>query len=184
MTAGDPRGSDGAGDPRGARIRRRRSTRRATSSGEAVLVVLGARQQQADDASASTGDSRGRATGSWRIVSRYRSVNRSLRPVPARLAATAATDDGVNRSDSVHERLRRAGAGRVLKTRGETSSQIPLPHPPRSRAWLEAALFECARCHQVGERRSPVQVHCSECRAVLKRQRSHAAVRAKRARSG
>jgi hypothetical protein len=182
MTAGDPRGSDGAGDPRGARIRRRRSTRRATSSGEAVLVVLGARQQQADDASASTGDSRGRATGSWRIVSRYRSVNRSLRPVPARLAATAATDDGVNRSDSVHEWLRRAGAGHLLRSRGEAVNEISLPRPTRSREWLQFALVECANCHQVVERTSPVQQHCPECRRVMKRARSREAVRRSRGR--
>jgi hypothetical protein len=89
----------------------------------------------------------------------------------------AATDEGVNRSDSVYEWLRRAGAGRVLNPQGTAASDIPLPHPGRSREWLTAALVECARCYQVVERRSPVQRHCGECRASLKGSRSREAVR-------
>ena len=77
--------------------------------------------------------------------------------------------------------LRRAGAGRVLRSRGETSSDISLPHPSRSREWLKVALLECRRCHQVVERSSPVQRHCPDCRAGLKRARSRAAVTRARA---
>jgi hypothetical protein len=40
-----------------------------------------------------------------------------------------ATDDGVNRSDSVSSWLRRAGAGHLLRFRGETASEFPLPPP-------------------------------------------------------
>jgi hypothetical protein len=86
------------------------------------------------------------------------------------------TDDGVNRSDSVSSWLRRAGAGRVLKTLGEASTKISLPHPSRSREWLTVALVECQCCHQVVERRSPVQRHCTDCRRALKQLRSRQAV--------
>ena len=87
----------------------------------------------------------------------------------------APTDEGVDRFDSVGSWLRRAGAGHLLRSRGETSSDISLPRPTRSRAWLDLALLECQQCHQVVERRSPVQRHCPDCRAVLKRDRSRTA---------
>jgi hypothetical protein len=88
-----------------------------------------------------------------------------------------ASDDGVNRSDSVTEWLRRAGAGRVLNSRGVTASQISLPRPIRSREWLKVALLECERCHQIVERTSPIQRHCAGCRKALKAARSTAAMR-------
>jgi len=88
----------------------------------------------------------------------------------------AATDEGVNRSDSVYEWLRRAGAARVLNRRGTAASEVPLPHPARSRGWLESALLECAECHQIAERRSPAQRHCPECAASLRGSRSREAV--------
>jgi hypothetical protein len=82
----------------------------------------------------------------------------------------AATDEGVNRSDSVHEWLRRAGAGRVLNRLGTPEeSEIAIPLPRRSRDWLSVALLECSMCHQVVERTSPIQRHCPSCRASLKR---------------
>lgn len=81
-------------------------------------------------------------------------------------------DDGVNRSDSVRSWLRRAGAGRVLNCRGTIASEISLPRPTRSREWLKVALVECDRCHQVVERRSPIQQHCTDFTADLRRQRS------------
>ena len=42
--------------------------------------------------------------------------------------------------------------------------------------WLEAALLESARCHQVAERRSPAQRHCPECAASVRGARSREAV--------
>jgi len=74
----------------------------------------------------------------------------------------------------------RAGAGRVLKTRGKAMSQISLRHPARSREWLNVALLECQLCHQVVERRSPVQRHCAGCTAELRRMRSRRAMRRSR----
>jgi hypothetical protein len=50
----------------------------------------------------------------------------------------------------------------------------------RSRAWLGVALVECVRCHQVGERSSPVQRHCSYCTAELRRLRSRRAMARRR----
>ncbi len=93
----------------------------------------------------------------------------------------ATNDEGVNRSDSVTEWLRRAGAGHLLRSRGESTGEIPLPRPTRSREWLKVALLECRRCHQVVERSSPVQRHCPDCRAGLKRARSRNAVTRARA---
>jgi hypothetical protein len=90
-------------------------------------------------------------------------------------------DEGVNRSASVSSWLRRAGAGRVLNSRGTTESAISIPHPKRSRGWLAAAIVECERCHQVVERASPIQRHCLDCRLALKRERSTDAVRRRRA---
>jgi hypothetical protein len=58
-----------------------------------------------------------------------------------------------------------AGAGRVLNSLGTVQTEIAIPFPRRSREWLCVALLECQRCHQVAERRSPVQRHCSDCRA-------------------
>jgi hypothetical protein len=63
------------------------------------------------------------------------------------------------------------GPGHLLRSRGEATTEIRLPRPIRSRAWLEEAPFECRRCHRVVERRSPVQRHCTDCRAALKRLR-------------
>ena len=94
---------------------------------------------------------------------------------------TTATDDGVNRSDAVSEWLRRAGAGRVLNSRGTTAQQINLPRPSRSREWFTFALVECARCHQVVEQTSPIQRYCRDCRHGLKAMRSREAVRRSRA---
>jgi hypothetical protein len=91
-----------------------------------------------------------------------------------------ATDDGVNRSDSVSSWLRRAGAGHLLRFRGETASEFPLPRPVRSREWMKVALVECARCHQVTERTSPVQRHCADCATALGRERSRESVRRRR----
>lgn len=90
------------------------------------------------------------------------------------------TDNGVNRSDSVTSWLRRAGAGRVLNRLGAAGTEILLPHPVRSREWLKVALVECARCHQVVERTSPIQRHCTECRRALKRSLSIEAMRRRR----
>ncbi len=61
---------------------------------------------------------------------------------------------------------RRAEAGHVLRSRGETSSEISLPRLVRSRAWLKVALLECEQCHQVVERRSPIQRVRADCRKV------------------
>jgi len=89
-------------------------------------------------------------------------------------------DQDVDRLESVTEWLRRAGAGRVLNRLGTLSHQIALPHPGRSREWLEVSLVECARCHQVAERTSPTQRHCDTCRAALKRTRSREAMARRR----
>jgi hypothetical protein len=59
---------------------------------------------------------------------------------------------------------------------GTATSEISLPRPERSREWLEELLLECRRCHQVVERRSPVQQHCLDCRKALKRLRSQEAL--------
>jgi hypothetical protein len=67
--------------------------------------------------------------------------------------------------------LRRAGAGHLLRSRGEAAVEIALPRPIRSREWLNEALVECECRHQVGERRSPVQRYCADCNAAIKRQR-------------
>ena len=79
-------------------------------------------------------------------------------------------------------RLAPAGWSRpCTESAGDRGERDPLPHPRRSREWLEAALVECAQCHQVVERRSPVQRHCRECRASLKGSKSRAdAARARR----
>jgi hypothetical protein len=66
----------------------------------------------------------------------------------------------------------RAGAGRVLNSLGVTAGAISLPRPSRSRGWLDLAVLECRRCHQVVERHSPVQRHCPDCARALKRARS------------
>jgi hypothetical protein len=73
-----------------------------------------------------------------------------------------------------------AGAGRVLNRLGTPTNEIPLPHPERSREWLNVALVECGRCHQVVARTSPIQRHCPECRRALKGARSREAVRRRR----
>ncbi len=86
------------------------------------------------------------------------------------------TGAGVNRSDAVSGWLRRAGAGRVLNRLGTVGSDIAVPLPRRSREWLKVALLECARCHQVVQRTSPVQRLCPDCRAALKRDRSRGAL--------
>ena len=97
----------------------------------------------------------------------------------------AVTDEGVNPLDSVSEWLRRAGPARLLNSRGTATSQISLPHPGRSREWLKVALLECARCHQVVERRSPVQRYCADCHAIIKQERSRwGMARARRDSSG
>ena len=72
-----------------------------------------------------------------------------------------------------------APAGRGLpcaELAGAAASEVRLPRPARSRGWLEAALLECASCHQVAERRSPAQRHCPERRSSLREARSRAAV--------
>jgi hypothetical protein len=46
------------------------------------------------------------------------------------------------------------------------------------------AMVECNHCHQVIERRSPMQRHCDECRQRLKGSRSREAMRRRRARCG
>ena len=75
----------------------------------------------------------------------------------------------------------RAGAGRVLNSLGTAENEISLPRPGRSREWLRVALVECAICHQVVERTSPIQRHCRECRRAIKAARSREAVRRSRA---
>jgi len=55
----------------------------------------------------------------------------------------------------------RAGAGNLVRSGGETSTEIPLPRPVRSREWMKVALLERARCHRVIERTSPIQRHCA-----------------------
>jgi hypothetical protein len=76
----------------------------------------------------------------------------------------------------------RIGAGRVLNRLVAAESVILLPRLERSRAWLSVALVECARCHQVVARTSPIQRFCPGCRCALKRARSREALR--RGRSG
>lgn len=68
----------------------------------------------------------------------------------------------------------------VLNSRGRASTQIPLPHPRRSREWLKVALIECERCHQIEQRRSPGQRYCADCTAELRRQRSQRAMARRR----
>src|SRR5450759_5565005 len=78
----------------------------------------------------------------------------------------------VNRLDSVSEWLRRAGPSRLLKERGESTSEITLARPSRSHAWLKVTPLECQDCRQVVERRSPVQRYCHACADALARVRS------------
>jgi hypothetical protein len=59
-------------------------------------------------------------------------------------------------------------------------SEISLDRPKRSRAWLSVALMECDRCHQVEQRRSPIQRHCADCTAELGRQHSQRAIARRR----
>jgi hypothetical protein len=86
----------------------------------------------------------------------------------------AATDEGVNRRDSVSEWLRRAGPSRLLNERGGSAERgrVTLPRPGRSRAWLKVAPLECQGCRQVVERRSPVQRYCHDCADARGRVRS------------
>jgi len=76
----------------------------------------------------------------------------------------------------VSEWLRRAGAGRLLIAGGTTISEVPLPLSRRSREWLRTSMLECSLCHQIVERRSPVQRYCPDCRLRLKRARGREAV--------
>jgi hypothetical protein len=94
---------------------------------------------------------------------------------PLRPRWRAATDQELDRLDSVTEWLRRAGPGRVLKS-PRASVKIDLGRLIRSREWLKTALLECGTCHQIVERQSPAQRHCRECRVALKRLRSAEAV--------
>jgi len=96
----------------------------------------------------------------------------------------ATNDEGVNRSDSLTEWLRRAGAGRVLNRLGTPESEIAIPLPRRSCEWLETALIECQRCDQVVERKSPTQRHCASCRAELKRSFSRVSMARRRGNPG
>jgi len=82
--------------------------------------------------------------------------------------------------ESVTEWLRRAGAGHLLRSRGETASEFRLPRPVRSREWMKVALVECALCHHVVERASPVQRHCADCAGDLGREHSREAMRRRR----
>jgi hypothetical protein len=91
----------------------------------------------------------------------------------------APTDQDVDRLESVTEWLRRGGAGHLLRSRG-TATEISLPQPSRSREWLSVGLVECARCHQMMERRPPIQRRCPACRAELKRMRSREAMARRR----
>lgn len=100
------------------------------------------------------------------------------------LQAVHAYDHDVGRLESVTEWLRRAGAGHLLRSRGESASVISLPRPTRSREWLRVALLECDRCHQVVDRLSPVQRHCTSCTAELSRIRSRRAMARSRKISG
>ncbi len=75
---------------------------------------------------------------------------------------------------------RRTGAGRVLSRLGINGSEIRIPRRERSCEWLHVAILECARCHQVVERVSPMQRHCRECRRVIKRLASLNAMRRSR----
>jgi hypothetical protein len=84
----------------------------------------------------------------------------------------AATDQGVNRSDSASGWLRRAGASRLLQTRHEVTTELLLLRPRRSRAWLKLAQLECQGCRLVVERRSPAQRYCHDCAEALARLRS------------
>jgi len=84
----------------------------------------------------------------------------------------APTDQDVDRLESVTEWLRRAGASRLLQTRGESATELSLPHSSRSRAWLKLAPLECQGCRLVVERRSPVQRYCRDCAEALARVRS------------
>jgi len=71
----------------------------------------------------------------------------------------------------------RAGAGRVLNRHSASASEIPLPHPERSRQWLRVALIECARCHQAAERRSPAQRWCPGCSEAYEKERARLGMR-------
>jgi hypothetical protein len=106
------------------------------------------------------------------------------RSIPIRLVARSFTNCGAPSGAGtgvvnglVVGSRKRTGAGRVLNSRGSAESEIPIPHPPRSREWLHVALVECARCHQVLERRSPAQRRCPGCRSVRERERARLGMR-------
>jgi hypothetical protein len=87
-------------------------------------------------------------------------------------ALEGANRQDVERLESVTEWLRRAGAGRVLDSRGIAESEISLRRPTRPHGWLTDALIECEQCHQVVKGTSPVQRHCPDCRRAIRRARS------------
>jgi hypothetical protein len=74
----------------------------------------------------------------------------------------------------------RPGAGRVLQTRAEPTSEISLPRDARSRELLKVAVVECRICHQITERRSPVQRYSLDCSDELRRMRSQRAMERRR----
>jgi hypothetical protein len=92
----------------------------------------------------------------------------------------------VSRSTVVSEWLRRAGARRLLQTRGGESATLALPRPTRESplAGLCDAIIECRRCHQVTERWSPAQTCCTECSTMLRRERSRVSMRRLRTKIG
>jgi hypothetical protein len=62
----------------------------------------------------------------------------SRRRARARFATTH-----LGASDHAVGSLRRAGAAHLVRFRGETTGDIPLPRPMRSREWMKFALLEC-----------------------------------------
>jgi hypothetical protein len=121
-------------------------------------------------------------TGVATVRDLFERVDVDSRELKAVAVWNVTTDKGVSRSDAVSEWLRRAGAGRVLNSRGETATEISIPRPARSRKWLKVALLECSRCHQVVEPRSPGQRYCGECSAFLGRDRSQRGMARRRGR--
>jgi SAM-dependent methyltransferase len=108
---------------------------------------------------------------------RYESLQ--WRAVPLQATLERAGRGARPHEGSKGKLLRRAGPGRLLNS-SLLATDMALPHLTRSREWLTAELLECTSCHQIVPRRSPVQLHCADCRKARKRTQSRESVARKR----
>jgi hypothetical protein len=90
----------------------------------------------------------------------------------------APTDQDVDRLDSVTEWLRRAGAGRIHLSDGQSLSVASVNLGPRRTRQPAYAAVSCARCGlQDVHTRGPRQRYCPSCAAGCRRERVREAMR-------